>query len=82
MHGDAWAAAARLYGGVQAIDCGADGVGVEREGGREAGGGVVARPPTAYWDRGAGAGGQSGGSQRIVLPSQPVCNLSHSRNRW
>ena len=28
------------------------------------------------------AGGQSGGSQRIVLPSQPVCNLSHSRNRW
>lgn len=23
-----------------------------------------------------------GGSPRIVLPSQPVCNLSHGRNRW
>lgn len=28
------------------------------------------------------AGGQHWGSQYIVLPSQPVCNLSHSRNGW
>lgn len=74
LHGDAWAAAARLYGGVQAIDCGADGVGVEREGGGRAAGWWPGPPRptgTGELEPGAALEGRAEGHSALFSPLNP-----------
>lgn len=69
----------------RAIDSGGSGGGGGGggEGGGRRGGGQA---PHCLLGEGVGArhwaGGQYRGSQHIVLPSQPVCNLSHTCNGW
>lgn len=92
---DAWTPPHRLYGVAERLILlvAGLGVGVEigevRRGGRDEGGGTYPAPPPPFPPSlhphsllgvGAGAWCWAAGSQHIVLPSQPVCNLSHVCN--